>query len=378
MHTVLEAIATANPPHRLTQSQAAEFMLKTEGLSTAIKSRIPAIYANSGIDFRYTCLPDYGGELADFELYPPNWALMPTPSTFERNQKYHLYAPKLSCQAAQQAIAEAKLQPEDITHLIVVSCTGFAAPGVDFYLIKHLGLSPAIARTMIGFMGCHAAFNGLRTADAICQSHTKAKVLLVCVELCTLHFQVASSLENTIINAIFADGAAAAILTAQTEAQGKLVYTGGNSLWIEDTPDLMNWTVGNTGFLMNLSSQIPDVLAEHLPNYVETLLNHHQLNLADLDFWAIHPGGRRIVDKIQSVFNLSDRQVADSYAVLRDYGNMSSSTILFILKRILKGILESPSLTNSSNQSNSSSHNGLAIAFGPGLSIESCLFSIWK
>jgi predicted naringenin-chalcone synthase len=372
MHTVLEAIATANPPYRLTQSQAAAFMLKNEGLSSAIKNRIPAIYANSGIDYRYSCLPDYGGELTSFELYPPNWALMPAPSTFERNQKYNLYAPKLSCQAAQQAIAEAKLQPQDITHLVVVSCTGFAAPGVDFYLIKHLGLSPAIARTMIGFMGCHAAFNGLRTADAICKSDAQAKVLLVCVELCTLHFQVANSLETTIINAIFGDGAAAAILTAQPEAQGKLVYTGGDSQWIPDTPDLMNWTVGNTGFLMNLSAQIPDVLAAHLPDYVENLLNRRQLKLSDLDFWAVHPGGRRIVDKIQALFDLSDRQVADSYGVLRDYGNMSSSTILFILQRILKRILESGS------SSNSPCHTGLAIAFGPGLSIESCLFSVLK
>lgn len=381
MHTVLEAIATANPPYCLTQSQAAAFMLKSEGLSESIKNRIPALYANSGIDYRYTCLPDYGGELASFELYPPNWALTPTPSTFERNQKYNFYAPKLSCQAAQQAIAEAKLQPEHITHLIVVSCTGFAAPGVDFYLIKHLGLSPTIARTMLGFMGCHAAFNGLRIADAICQSDANAKVLLVCVELCTLHFQVANSLENTIINAIFADGAAAAILMAQTEAQGKLVYQGGDSQWIVDTPDLMNWTVGNTGFLMNLSAQIPHVLAAHLPNYVESMLNRHQLQLSDLDFWAVHPGGRRIVDKIQAVFELSDRQVADSYGVLRDYGNMSSPTILFILKRILKGILNSDADGNSplgslANPSNSSSHRGLAIAFGPGLSIESCLFSI--
>lgn len=366
MYTVFEAIATANPPHRLTQSQAADFMLKTEGLSPSIKSRIPKIYANSGIDYRYSCLPDYGGNLSEFELYPKNWQLSPTPTTFERNQKYNLYAQKLAHQCAEQAISEAKLTAPEITHLIVVSCTGFSAPGIDFYLIKQLGLSPAIARTMIGFMGCHAAFNGLKTAHAICQSDRQAKVLLVCVELCTLHFQVADTLENAIVNAIFADGAAAAILTAQplSEAKGKLVYEDGYSLWVEDTPELMNWTVGDTGFLMNLSPKIPDILAAHLPDYVETFLGKHDLEIADLDFWAIHPGGRRIIEKIQSVFNLSDRLVADSYGVLRDHGNMSSPTILFILKRIMESQLP-----------NQSTNKGLALAFGPGLSIEGCLFS---
>ena len=381
MYTVIEAIATANPPHRLTQSQAADFMLKTEGLSPSIKSRLGGIYANSGIEHRYSCLSDYGGELANFELYPQNWAFSPAPSTFERNQKYNLYAPKLAHEAAQQAITEAKLAPQEITHLILVSCTGFSAPGIDFYLIKRLGLSAAIARTMIGFMGCHAAFNGLKTAHAICQSDRQAKVLLVCVELCTLHFQVANSLENAIINAIFADGAAAVILTSQQEAKGKLTYQDSYSLWVEDTPELMNWTVGDTGFLMNLSPKVPDVLATYLPDYVEKFLAKHDLNLEDLAFWAIHPGGRRIVDKIQSIFNLSDRLVADSYGVLRDYGNMSSPTILFILKRILESqaLSNSSNLLNQSSQSNQSSqtsNTGIAIAFGPGLSIEGCLLTI--
>jgi predicted naringenin-chalcone synthase len=364
MYTVLEAIATANPPYKLTQSEAADFMLKTESLSTSIRNRIPSIYANSGIDYRYSCIPDYSGHLQSFELYPANWELTPTPTTFSRNQKYETYAPKIALQAAQQAIAEAELSAQDITHLIVVSCTGFSAPGIDIHLIKHLGLSYAIARTMIGFMGCHAAFNGLRTAHAICQSDRQAKVLLVCVELCSLHFQVADTLENTIINTIFADGAAAAVLTSRpfAQAEGKLAYTDGYSTLIENTEELMNWTVGNTGFLMGLSPKVPDVVIEHLPSYLQTFLNQHSLTQSDLDFWAIHPGGRRIVDKIQSACQLSDRLVADSYEILRAYGNMSSPTILFILKRILD------------KHQDFDFQNGIALAFGPGLSIEGCLF----
>lgn len=371
MYTVLEAIATANPPYKLTQNEAANFMLQTESLSASIRKRIPSIYANSGIDFRYSCISDYGGDLQNFELYPDNWELTPTPTTFSRNQRYEAYAPKIALQAAQQAIAQADLTPKDITHLIVVSCTGFSAPGIDIHLIKHLGMSYGISRTMIGFMGCHAAFNGLKSAHAICQSDRQAKVLLVCVELCSLHFQVADTLENTIINAIFSDGAAAAILTSRpfAEAEGKLAYTDGYSLLIENTEELMNWTIGDTGFLMGLSPKVPDVVVGHLPDYLRTFLNDHNLTQSDLDFWAIHPGGRRIIEKIQLACELSDRMVADSFEILRRYGNMSSPTILFILKQILEN-----HQIGTSDRPNSNFQNGIALAFGPGLSIEGCLF----
>ena len=371
MYTVLEAIATANPPYKLTQNEAANFMLQTESLSASIRKRIPSIYANSGIDYRYSCISDYGGDLQNFELYPDNWELTPTPTTFSRNQKYEAYAPKIALQAAQQAIALADLTAKDITHIIVVSCTGFSAPGIDIHLIKHLGLSYGISRTMIGFMGCHAAFNGLKSAHAICQSDRQAKVLLVCVELCSLHFQVADTLENTIINAIFSDGAAAAILTSRpfAEAEGKLAYTDGYSLLIENTEELMNWTIGDTGFLMGLSPKVPDVVVGHLPDYLRTFLNDHNLTQNDLNFWAIHPGGRRIIEKIQLACELSDRMVADSFEILRRYGNMSSPTILFILKQILEN-----HQIGTSYRPNSNFQNGIALAFGPGLSIEGCLF----
>ncbi len=371
MYTVLEAIATANPPYKLTQSEAADFMLKTESLSPSIRKRIPSIYANSGIDYRYSCIADYGGDLQNFELYPSNWQLTPTPTTFSRNQKYATYAPKLALQASQQAIADAGLSTQEITHLIVVSCTGFIAPGIDIHLIKHLGLADTTARTMIGFMGCHAAFNGLKTAHAICQSDRQAKVLLVCVELCSLHFQVADTLENTIINAIFADGSAAAVLTSQpfAAAEGKLAYTDGYSLLIEKTEELMKWTIGDTGFLMNLSPKVPEMVAEYLPNYLRNFLAKHHLTQKDLDFWAVHPGGRKIIDQIQSIFELGDRMVADSYQILRHYGNMSSPTVLFILKEILAKYQ-----AGISDRSNSTIENGIALAFGPGLSIEGCLF----
>jgi alpha-pyrone synthase len=365
MHTVLTSIATANPPFQLSQSQALGFMSQLTNLSPKLQERARKIYANSGIDQRYTCIPDYLTTPENFSFYPQNWQLDPTPGTHDRNQLYQTYAAKIAESAAEQAIQQAQLSPDAITHLIVVSCTGFSAPGVDVHLIQQLGLRSDIDRTMIGFMGCYAAFNGLKTAHAICQSNPKARVLVVCVELCTLHFQAEDTIESVVINAIFGDGAAAAIFSSESDAEaaGKLAYVDGYSLLAPDSLDLMHWTIGNTGFLMGLSSKVPATIVEHLPGYLKTLLDRNHLTQSAIDFWAVHPGGRQIVDQIQSLLQLSDNMVADSYAVLREYGNMSSTTILFILKRLL-----------AQHQAGAGLNNGVAMAFGPGLTIEGCLF----
>jgi predicted naringenin-chalcone synthase len=365
MYTVLESIGTANPPFRLSQSELANFMFQVEGLSTSIRNRISGIYSRSGIDYRYSCLSDYGSEPDQFQFYPQNWSLQPTPTTAVRNQYYRHSALEIAQRAAQLAIAQSGLRAAEITHLIVVSCTGFSAPGLDIHLIKRLGLSPMTNRTLIGFMGCNAAFNGLKVAHSICQSTAGARVLLVCVELSSLHFQIEDSIESVVINALFGDGAAAAILSSLSpqEAQGKLAYIDGCSLLLENTINLMNWTIGDTGFLMGLSSDVPKVIAEQLPDYLAAFLARHDLEQEALDFWAIHPGGRQIIDGIQAGLGLSIGLVRDSYEVLRQYGNMSSATILFILKRLLE-----------KHEGGLGYQNGIALAFGPGLSIEGCLF----
>jgi alpha-pyrone synthase len=369
MHTVLESIGTANPPFKRSQSEAAHFMAQVEGFSAPIRNRIESIYGHSGIDQRYSCIEDYGLNPEQFDFYPKNWSLQPFPTTEARNRTYQDCAGAIAESAAQQALWQAGRDAAEITHLIVVSCTGFSAPGVDIQLIQRLGLASTVDRTSIGFMGCHAAFNGLKVAHAICQSNDQARVLLVCVELCSLHFQMQDSLENVVINAIFSDGAAAAILTAQptSEAEGKLVYKDGYSQLIDGTLDLMDWTIGDTGFLMGLSPKVPDVVIHHLPKYLEAFLSRHYLTQDTIDFWAIHPGGRSIVEKIQVALKLSDALVQDSFKVLRRYGNMSSPTVLFILKRFLerhqRGLAGEQGF-----------HHGMALAFGPGLSIEGCLF----
>jgi alpha-pyrone synthase len=366
LSTIIESIATANPPFRRSQAELAAFMSKAAGFSPTLHTKIAKVYERSGIDYRYSCLFDYGADPADFQFFPPNWEFSPAPTTRDRLEQYKASALKIAVDAAETAINKSSSPNNAITHLIVVSCTGFSAPGLDIQLIQELGLSPNVDRTMIGFMGCQAALNGLKTADAICRSQPQAKVLLVCVELCTLHFQVEDSLESVVVNAIFGDGAAAVILTAQSPetAQGKLAYVGGHSLLTPDSTDMMSWNIGNTGFLMGLSPKVPKAIAEYLPSYMTALRDRYDLSAAtNLDFWAIHPGGRQILDQVQSVLQLSDPMIADSYGILRDYGNMSSPTILFILERIWK-----------KHQAGDGFKHGVAIAFGPGLTIEGCLF----
>jgi alpha-pyrone synthase len=364
VHTILESIATANPPFELVRDQAVRFMSQLEDISPELHDRASKIYAKSGIDRRYTCIHDYLTEPPDFSFFPNNWRLDPAPSTFDRNQIYKAYGAKIAQDAAEKVIGQTGLAAA-ITHLIVVSCTGFSAPGLDVHLMQQLGLRSDVDRTMIGFMGCYAAFNGLKTAHAICQSNSRAKVLLVCVELCTLHFQAEDSLESIVVNAIFGDGAAAAILSPQTteESVGKLAYVDGYSLLTENTLDLMSWTIGNTGFLMQLSSEVPKAIVQELPGYLATFLSRHGLEQDAIDFWAIHPGGKQIVAQIQSLLALDDALVEDSFAVLREYGNMSSCTVLFVLKRLL-----------AKQAGGSDFKSGMALAFGPGLTIEGCLF----
>lgn len=369
-YTVIDSIATGNPPLRRSQEHAVAFMQRITSMPEPIRSRLPAIYARSGIDFRYSCIEDYGREAEDFAFYPPSWSLEPPPSSRARNEKYRSAVVPLGEQVAREALQSAGVRPEQVTHVVAVSCTGFFAPGLDIELVKRLGLSPSTRRTFVGFMGCYAAFNALRVADAFCQSDPDARVLVVCAELCTLHFQVSKDLESAVINGIFSDGAAAAVLSSRSaqEAGGELAYMNGHALLEEDSMDHMTWDLGDTGFLMGLSSRVPAVLAKQLPTYLEQLLDPVGMALDEVGFWAIHPGGRAIVDQARDVLNLKESDVADSLEVLRLHGNMSSPTVLFVLQRILQRHRDARAHDQPGYE------NGVALAFGPGLTMEGALF----
>ncbi len=369
-HTVLESIATGNPPLRRTQTYAASFMGQVESLSSPLRNRISQIYGHSGIDYRCSCVEDYGREPEDFDFFPQDWSLSPAPSTGQRNKKYRASVLPLAENVGRAALEQSGISPDSITHVIAVSCTGFFAPGLDIELVKRLGLPPHTQRTVIGFMGCYAAFNALRVAHSFCRSQPDARVLIVCAELCTLHFQVENTMESAVVNALFSDGAAAAVLASRSgeEAEGKLAYTDNHCVLDDDSMEDMTWDIGDTGFQMGLSSRVPAVIAEHLPLFVETLLSRNGLSQQSIDFWAIHPGGRAIVERAQEVLGLSNETVHDSLEVLRLYGNMSSPTIFFVLKRFLDMHREQR-LSGLEGLK-----QGIALAFGPGLTIEGALF----
>ena len=345
-------------------------MQRVEELSPALRKRVPRIYQLTGIDQRYTCVPDYvrDPDLPDFE--PLKWAVSHLSTTGERNDFYKANVIPLAVDAATKAISAAGIEASEITHVVAVSCTGFFAPGLDIHLVKSLALRAETQRTMIGFMGCYAAFNALRVANAFCRADASACVLVVCAELCSLHFQTQNTLESVLVNALFADGCAAAIVRARTaedlaqsDGAPKLVYERGLCRLDEDSMDHMSWAISDKGFLMGLSSEVPNVLAKQLPRYVDDLVGGAGLNRDDVDFWAIHPGGRQIVERAQLALGLADSDVRDSLSILREYGNMSSPTILFVLKRMME------------TGSAPSGSRGVALAFGPGLTIEGCMLS---
>ena len=271
-----------------------------------------------------------------------------------------------------------------ITHLITVSCTGFAAPNFDIQLINSLGMRPTVERVHVGFMGCHAALNGLRVANAFASADANARVLLCAVETCSVHFHYGFAKDKQIANSIFSDGAGAVVgwsddlpngnanPTSNTHtprtpsnsngvsstAKFQLLATG--SCLIPESTEEMKWTIGDHGFEMTLTRRVPDLINMHLRSCLEEWLSKHGLLLEDVAGWAVHPGGPKILDAVEIALNLPRNALELSRAVFADHGNMSSPTILFVLDRFRQQPFLSPCV---------------ALAFGPGLVVEAALLS---
>jgi predicted naringenin-chalcone synthase len=247
------------------------------------------------------------------------------------------------------------LRPQAVTHLIVTTCTGFYAPGLDLQIVDRFGLRPGVERTMIGFMGCQAALPGLKLARHIVRSQPAARVLMVNLELCTLHLQETSDLQSVLSFLIFADGCAASIVSA--EPAGLELHGFGTAL-LPDSRAQITWRIADQGFLMWLDGAVPGTIARGLPGAVHGLLGGR--DPAEVELWAIHPGGRTILDAALEGLRLEEDELADSRAVLRDYGNMSSATVMFVLARMLA--------------QGGPARQGCALAFGPGLTAEAMRF----
>lgn len=394
MTTSILGLGTALPPHQMTQAEALQMFtdIVCEDPRQARLGR--ALFGKADVQTRNTVLPHRAAynwcgptvapeqqvALADMTL--PSGATPSVepgkshgPTTGERMQLYSRFAAGLACESSLKALEQAGVDPQDITHLITVTCTGFDAPGVDIELIEHLGLPNTTQRMQIGFMGCHGAINGLRAARAVTESDPAALVLLCAVELCSLHYRFTWDSEGIIGNALFADGSAAMVLGG-SDAQPvtpavpwQVVDTG--SIVIADSKQSMSWSIGDHGFDMRLSSDIGEKIEQQLAGWLTSWLGRHQLGLSDIDYWGVHPGGPKIVTAVKSSLGLSDDDLRTSRAILARHGNMSSPTVLFILNEF-----QQASAATQTRVRQTPARHCILLGFGPGLVAEVAILSV--
>lgn len=372
MSVFLHAIETAVPPHAYPQSVIRDVLKAQPELDRLGQRIIGTIFNASGIEQRHSAIGEFkrGPDEAAGVFYDPATRRMLKPGTGARNEFYIVEASKLFVQAAKQVMAASpSIQPADITHVVTVSCTGFFAPGPDYAVVRALGLRPDVQRFHVGFMGCYAAFPALKMAKAFCEADKDAVVLVVSAELCTLHMHASNDPDTLIASSVFADGAAAALVSARRPSPGTPVLrmdhfeTTLTPAGVGEAD--MAWTIGDLGYDMVLSTYVPSIIETHISGALVPLLAR-EAGLADaahrdIEHWAIHPGGRSILDKVESALNLTPEQLHPSREVLREYGNMSSATVMFILHSLLHSAHDHERVC--------------AMAFGPGLTVESGLLT---
>jgi predicted naringenin-chalcone synthase len=323
------------------------------------RRKIALLYERCGIDARYSVMPDYSVSLHERKFYAETMDMEPFPSLEKRMDWYGAHAPSLSVDAIRQCM-EGHADNSELTWLITVSCTGMSAPGLDINIMQELQLSPDLQRSSINFMGCYAAVHALKLADAICRSNQKAKVLIVCTELCTLHFQKGNEMDNIASSLLFGDGAAAVLVTGDAyEGKGLHIKGFHSQVALQGQQD-MAWHLSGQGFLMRLSAYIPQLIKDGISPLLKKALENSGLAKESITRWAIHPGGKKILETIQQELDLQRDDLSASFNVLRNYGNMSSPTILFVLKEIMQ-------------QLNGKQEKIFAAAFGPGLTMETLI-----
>lgn len=353
----LLGLGLAAPERTLSRDAAVELGAAIAGEGVR-RGAIEALHRRSGVERRgIVVLDERGGD----RLHISANGHRADPSTAQRLDLYTPDASLLAHRATIEALADAGVGAGSITHLVTVSCTGFEAPGFDQALMRSAGLRPDLRRTHIGYMGCHGAINGMAVAHAFASADPDARVLLCCVELCSLHFHCGVTPDRLVANALFADGGAAAVIgraDADHDAEDRPRLAGFASAIIPATEPHMRWRIGERGFEMTLSSEVPSILEREAPAWIDRLLRGHGLDRASVGGWAIHPGGPRIVRSVATGLGLPEDAAACSLDVLREHGNMSSPTVLFVLRRLRDRGVPRP---------------WVAMAFGPGLAAEAAV-----
>ncbi|PQZ94703.1 type III polyketide synthase [Arthrobacter sp. MYb227] len=373
MPVMMRTIQTALPPTILHQGPARDVFAAQPNLTRLGQRLIATSFNSAEISTRRTALSELtlDSRAEDPVFFDSATGLLLSPSTKVRNEIFAAEASKLFIESARKALeACPDLGAADITHVITVSCTGFYNPGPDYQLVRALGLHPSTQRYHLGFMGCYAAFPGLRAAKSFCEADPNAVVLVVCVELCSLHVRSSNNPDTIMGSAIFADGGAAAIVTARPYQGAGLRLDHFETVLTPVGEESMAWNIGDEGFEMVLGTYVPHIIDDHIIGALEPLLAHDPSlaeTYADIPHWGIHPGGRAILDRVQKRLELSDEQLVPARRVLNEFGNMSSATVMFVLKDIMdKAVPEAAP----------EGERVCAMAFGPGLTVETSLMTV--
>lgn len=362
------SLQTALPANRVSQTDAlkvAEILLEPEGKEL---EWLRQVYSGCAIGHRHFSVDPQvvvdvleGTDVSGSPFLPREEKPF-GPTTRERMEAYEAFAGPLATEAVRGALARTDTHPETIRHLVTVSCTGFFAPGLDNVLIRDIPLSQSVERTHVGFMGCHGALNGLRASHGLARLSPGEPVLMVAAELCSLHNHYQWDREKLVANALFGDGAAALIareVPADAPRTGPLRLQASASCIIPNTANLMSWNIGDHGFHMTLSPRIPALIRRELVPWLSAWLATQGLTIEEVQGWAVHPGGPRILDAVEDTLNLGQGGLADSREILASVGNISSPTILFILDRMIQRGQQAPIVS---------------LGFGPGIAIEAALF----
>lgn len=358
------SIGTALPAYKHEQETILGFMQQVYASNEVDKRKLKFLYHQSSIDYRYSVVPDYSRQINDWKFYPNSESLEPFPTLETRMGWFNRHAPSLSVDAIRNCV-DGVIPAGSITHLITVSCTGMSAPGLDIQIMELMDLPRNIERTSVNFMGCYAAIHALKMADAVCKSDRNARVMIVCTELCTLHFQKESTSDNIASSLLFGDGSAAALVCHDDypSAKGMKIESFYSEIVSKGKKD-MAWELSSNGFLMTLSSYVPELIEGDFEAVVDRALVKAGQSREDIGGWCVHPGGRRILDAITKSLKLAEGSLQESYDVLKRFGNMSSPTILFVLKEMMK-----------SKTSPSKNKKLFGAAFGPGLTVETFVLS---
>lgn len=328
------------------------------GLNETETRKLSFLYNHSSIENRYSVIDDFSQQEEQWDFIPHNGTGFL--SVDDRMKIFDKEALPLSVSAIKQCI-DGIIQSEDITHLITVTCTGMSAPGLDLQIAEALNLSPNIFRTSVNFMGCYAAIHALKLAKLICDTTPNANIIIADTELCTIHFQKEYTPDNAASSLLFADGSAAVLISNKIKNDTSLFLQGFYSLIERKGKKDMAWELSSKGFLMTLSGYVPQLIEEDISSLVTASLEHHNINKNDITHWCIHPGGKKILEVIEQKLQLQKDDLCYSRKVLQAFGNMSSPTILFVLKEMMNNIKDNAKV--------------FGVAFGPGLTMETFLAS---